>query len=114
MVCFLFSVPKTDSPFARGLAGAHQIQNAGLAIHLARSFLRSRTSLSSDEVLTDDFVRGLENARWPGRCQTVPDPAFSNTTWYLDGAHTMESLECCIQWFVNPGVGLQADVGYSI
>ncbi|KAJ7929925.1 FolC bifunctional protein [Mycena leptocephala] len=90
-----------------GLAGAHQIQNAGLAIHLARSFLRSRTSLSSDEVLTDDFVRGLENARWPGRCQTVPDPAFSNTTWYLDGAHTMESLECCIQWFVNPGVGFK-------
>ncbi|KAJ7129519.1 FolC bifunctional protein [Mycena epipterygia] len=92
-----------------GLAGAHQIQNATLAVHLARSFLHSRNLISSDEILTDDFVRGLENARWPGRCQTVIDPAFPNTTWYLDGAHTLESLECCMQWFVSPGVGLRAD-----
>lgn len=92
-----------------GLSGAHQIQNATLAVYLARSFLQSRSLISSDELLTDNFVRGLENARWPGRCQTVADPLFTNTTWYLDGAHTFESLECCIQWFVSPGVGLQAD-----
>ncbi|KAJ7781092.1 Mur ligase [Mycena metata] len=91
-----------------GLAGVHQIQNANLAVYLVRSFLRSRGFIS-DEVLADGFIRGLENARWPGRCQTVQDPAFSNTTWYLDGAHTLESLECCIQWFVSPGVGLPAD-----
>ncbi|KAJ7178996.1 Mur ligase [Mycena filopes] len=91
-----------------GLAGVHQIQNATLAVHLVRSFLQSRGPIS-DEVLPNDFVRGLENARWPGRCQTVQDPAFSSTTWYLDGAHTLESLECCIQWFVSPGVGLRAD-----
>ncbi|KAJ6598914.1 FolC bifunctional protein [Mycena vulgaris] len=97
-----------------GLAGAHQIQNATLAVHLARSFLHSRGLISSDEVLTDDFVRGLENARWPGRCQTVADPAFTNTTWYLDGAHTLESLECCMQWFVSPGVGLQANARIRI
>ncbi|KAJ6539491.1 FolC bifunctional protein [Mycena capillaripes] len=90
-----------------GLAGVHQIQNATLAIHLARSFLQGRGSVSSEKLLTDDFIRGLENARWPGRCQTVSDPVFTNTTWYLDGAHTFESLECCMQWFVNPGVGLQ-------
>ena len=28
------------------------------------------------------------------------------TTWFLDGAHTIESLDCCIRWFVSPGVGL--------
>ncbi|KAJ6486381.1 FolC bifunctional protein [Mycena vitilis] len=92
-----------------GLAGKHQIQNATLAVHLARSFLQTRGSTSTEEGLTEDFVRGLQNARWPGRCQTVSDPAFSNTTWYLDGAHTLESLECCVQWFVNPDVGLRAD-----
>ncbi|KAJ7094626.1 FolC bifunctional protein [Mycena belliarum] len=90
-----------------GLAGAHQIQNATLAVHLARSFLQSRGVVSPDELLADSFVEGLEKARWPGRCQTVIDPAFTNTTWYLDGAHTLESLECCIQWFVSPGFGLQ-------
>ncbi|KAJ7180253.1 Mur ligase [Mycena crocata] len=95
-----------------GLAGVHQIQNATLAVYLARAFLRSRNLTSEDDaVLTDDFIRGLENARWPGRCQTVSDPAFPNTTWYLDGAHTLESLECCMQWFVSPGVGLSATNG---
>ncbi|KAJ7498770.1 FolC bifunctional protein [Mycena latifolia] len=97
-----------------GLAGGHQIQNATLAVHLARTFLLSRGLISSDEVLTDNFVRGLENARWPGRCQTVVDPVFTHTTWYLDGAHTLESLECCMQWFVSPGAGLQTDSRYSI
>jgi len=92
-----------------GLAGAHQILNATLAVHLARSFISSKGSAPSAEVLSPDFVRGLENARWPGRCQTVPDPAFSNTTWYMDGAHTLESIACCVQWFVTPGVGLGAD-----
>ncbi|KAJ7684032.1 FolC bifunctional protein [Mycena rosella] len=96
-----------------GLAGAHQIQNATLAVYLVRSFLQSR-DLISDELLTDDFVRGLESARWPGRCQTVADPAFTGTTWHLDGAHTLESLECCMQWFVSPGVGLQPDARIRI
>ncbi|KAJ6628771.1 FolC bifunctional protein [Mycena sp. CBHHK59/15] len=92
-----------------GLAGAHQIQNACLAVHLARSFLQSRNLNSSEAILTDDFVWGLEKASWPGRCQTVVDPVFTNTTWYLDGAHTLESLDCCMQWFVSPSVGLQID-----
>ncbi|KAF7355445.1 Folylpolyglutamate synthase [Mycena sanguinolenta] len=92
-----------------GLSGTHQAINATLAVHLARSFLTSKGSAPSDNVLTDDFVRGLENARWPGRCQTVPDPAFSSTTWYLDGSHTLESITCGMQWFVSPGAGLGED-----
>ncbi|KAJ7638982.1 Mur ligase [Roridomyces roridus] len=100
-------IPKL-SEIKLGLAGTHQIQNATLAVHLARSFLSSRGLISSNEILTDDVIRGLENARWPGRCQTVVDRAHPKTTWYLDGAHTFESLEYCIRWFVSPGVGLQA------
>ncbi|KAJ7276543.1 FolC bifunctional protein [Mycena haematopus] len=94
-----------------GLAGTHQALNATLAVYLARSFLSNRSSAPapSDKVLTDDFVRGLENTRWPGRCQTVPDPVFKNTTWYLDGSHTLESIACGMEWFVSPGVGLGAD-----
>ncbi|KAG6336682.1 hypothetical protein ID866_2389 [Astraeus odoratus] len=49
---------------------------------------------------------GLENTKWPGRCQTVLDPDHQHTTWYFDGAHTTESLSCCTHWFVQPGVGL--------
>ncbi|KAF8209410.1 FolC bifunctional protein [Mycena galopus ATCC 62051] len=94
-----------------GLAGTHQTINATLAVYLARSFLNSRGSALSEEILTNDFVRGLENTRWPGRCQTVPDPVFSKTTWYLDGAHTLDSISCGTDWFVSPGVGLRADAG---
>lgn len=60
-----------------------------------------------DETLPPTFAKALENAKWPGRCQTVPSPTHQNTTWFLDGAHTAESLECCMQWFVTPDVALR-------
>ncbi|KAG6903495.1 hypothetical protein C0995_005518 [Termitomyces sp. Mi166 len=88
-----------------GLAGAHQVQNASLAIALARSFLSSQISFTEDG-LPETFVVALQKTKWPGRCQTVVDPKRKNVTWYLDGAHTVESLECCIQWFASPLVGL--------
>jgi len=64
-------------------------------------------ALAEDKsVLSKSFVTALKETKWPGRCQTVIDPKRKNVTWYLDGAHTVESLECCMQWFVSPGVGL--------
>ncbi|KAH7931248.1 FolC bifunctional protein [Leucogyrophana mollusca] len=92
-----------------GLAGEHQVQNATLAVEMARIFLSAQGAIPAvTEPLPEAFVRGLENTKWPGRCQTVadPDPAHGSTTWYLDGAHTIESLDYCIQWFVHPGVGI--------
>lgn len=79
--------------------------------------------------LSDAEIQGLVSARWPGRCQIVrPPPAASSTsvnvnsssssssssapesvlaqpdakrtTFYLDGAHTTDSLALCAQWFV--------------
>jgi folylpolyglutamate synthase len=55
------------------------------------------------------IMTGLEAAKWPGRCQTVQDPSHNPTRWYLDGAHTLESLDCCMAWFVKPGLGLPID-----
>ena len=55
------------------------------------------------------YVQALEAARWPGRCQTVRDPAHAGTTWFLDGAHTLESLECCMKWFVSPAAALRTE-----
>ncbi|KAJ3517979.1 hypothetical protein NLJ89_g158 [Agrocybe chaxingu] len=89
-----------------GLAGSHQVQNAILAVELARSFLEKQTGVAQDPVIPTTFKTGLVKTRWPGRCQTVVDPKRTGFTWYLDGAHTVESLECCMQWFVNPDVGV--------
>ncbi|KAJ3573349.1 hypothetical protein NP233_g2487 [Leucocoprinus birnbaumii] len=94
---------------ATGLAGKHQVQNAILAVELARQFLRERHILADESELPQSFVAGLEAARWPGRCQTVVDPVHKNLTWYLDGAHTLESLGFCMDWFLSPGVGIEAE-----
>ncbi|KAG1815546.1 Mur ligase [Suillus subaureus] len=92
-----------------GLAGAHQRSNAGLAVQLVHTTTRATWSGSEIEPLRSlptSFLDGLKNAHWPGRCQTVLDPKFEDTTWFLDGAHTQESLACCLEWFVSPAVGL--------
>ncbi|KAF5321906.1 hypothetical protein D9619_000807 [Psilocybe cf. subviscida] len=90
-----------------GLAGKHQVQNASLAVELAKSFLQTQDSVSFEgDKLPESFKPGLINTVWPGRCQTVVDNKRPKFTWYLDGAHTLESLECCIEWFVTPDAGL--------
>lgn len=91
-----------------GLSGKHQYQNAALAVHLAKRFLSAQTGQSLDEELPAGFVEGLKATKWPGRCQTVVDPAHPRLTWFLDGAHTRESLDCCMEWYVSPDVALRA------
>ncbi|OAX44521.1 FolC bifunctional protein [Rhizopogon vinicolor AM-OR11-026] len=119
------SLPNTT---ALGLAGAHQRSNAALAVQLAHMFLtitdpsyshmsnpntsvaastpQSRSVIEPLRSLPTSFLDGLKNAHWPGRCQTVLDPQQEGTKWFLDGAHTRESLECCLEWFVSPAIGL--------
>ncbi|TFY83958.1 hypothetical protein EWM64_g60 [Hericium alpestre] len=94
-----------------GLAGVHQVQNANLAVHLARKFLQTQDGFQPTAQLPKSFIAGLENARWPGRCQIVADPRYHNTTWFLDGAHTTESLDCCTRWFVSPEAALRPTTG---
>jgi folylpolyglutamate synthase len=91
-----------------GLAGKHQVQNATIAVELTRKFLNARQVLEDTAELHQTFIDGLRYTKWPGRCQTVADPVDASVTWYLDGAHTIESLDCCMDWFLSPGVG--ADV----
>ncbi|KIJ56716.1 hypothetical protein M422DRAFT_57369 [Sphaerobolus stellatus SS14] len=95
-----------------GIAGIHQRQNASLAVYLSHSFLQN-TKLApvteSPVPLSDVFVRGLERAHWPGRCQLVKDPKAPSTTWFLDGSHTTESLICGMDWFTSVAPSLQPD-----
>lgn len=51
--------------------------------------------------LPEPYVSALEQTRWPGRCQLSPDPKDGRIKWYLDGAHTVESLKCCGEWFAE-------------
>lgn len=40
--------------------------------------------------------RGLTQCQWPGRMQVLRVPP---TTYFLDGAHTTESMNLCSKWF---------------
>jgi folylpolyglutamate synthase/dihydrofolate synthase len=77
-----------------------QRSNATLAIALAETALKKIDPKykRSSQALQKEFVDGLEQVVWRGRCETKVD---GNITWYLDGAHTAESIEVAATWFGN-------------
>jgi folylpolyglutamate synthase len=80
-----------------GLAGDFQQTNASLAIKLASDHLNKiGVHVDTDTVLPAEFVVGLEQASWPGRCQTIIE---GHVTWRLDGAHTKESITEAGKWY---------------
>lgn len=104
------------------LAGDHQYINAGLAVALCRTWLRSTGHSEDSDLLVDEegylpkpFVKGLVTTNFPGRSQVIPDPhtrSFQQHSegdagnadagelvFYLDGAHSPESMEECAKWF---------------
>lgn len=46
-------------------------------------------------------VSGLADTEWPGRNQTLKHGAV---TYFLDGAHTMRSMQACVHWFREAAV----------
>lgn len=82
-----------------GIPGQVQQSNASLAIALVQEHIKS-LGLPSPEItpttLPPEIIAGLENARWPGRCDTR---VGKDATWYCDGAHTAESIAVATQWY---------------
>ena len=87
-----------------GLEGDFQRENAAIAISVAASHL-GKLGVSYDvplpgpsagTFLPGKFIAGLESVAWPGRCQVLKD---GDITWFLDGAHTTESLRLAAAWF---------------
>lgn len=99
-----------DVPARLGLAGSHQIVNAALAVAMVRKWERQHGSEGARERLATldkghlplEYARGLERTFWPGRGQVVQDvesPDPSRLTFFLDGAHTAESIATCADWY---------------
>ncbi|KAF4519654.1 hypothetical protein B566_EDAN004991 [Ephemera danica] len=72
-----------------GLDSQVQQLNASLAVQLSHAWLRHHNT----------NVTGLRLARWPGRAQILPHSP--NICFFLDGAHTSDSIENCQQWFLQ-------------
>ncbi|CDO95840.1 unnamed protein product [Kluyveromyces dobzhanskii CBS 2104] len=85
-----------------GIAGDFQIINASLATALAHQHLVSLNilqvplTLDASAKIPTSFTAGLEKTVWEGRCQTI---SSGSITWYVDGAHTKESIEAASGWF---------------
>jgi folylpolyglutamate synthase len=81
---------RPDAPFQKG--------NASLAVELAETVLGKldETFIPSRYSLPKEFVDGLEQLVWRGRCEMKVE---GDITWYLDGAHTADSIVVAAKWF---------------
>ncbi|RMZ69372.1 folylpolyglutamate synthase [Pyrenophora seminiperda CCB06] len=88
-----------------GLGAVFQKINASVAIAAAAAHLRALGHSSVPDPTTvphielpSEFIRGLEQVRWAGRCEIRRE---TNVAWHIDGGHTMESIEVTGQWFAE-------------
>lgn len=83
-----------------GLAADFQQTNASLAIAIANYHLSAlgHGCPRHSQELPPEFIRGLEEVRWPGRCDKRHE---NNIAWHIDGAHTLESIEAAASWFAS-------------
>lgn len=60
------------------------------------SIFEDLINANDDLILPNVVVKALSDCYWPGRCQTL---IYKNLTLYIDGAHTKDSVQLCIDWF---------------
>lgn len=77
--------------------------NFSLAAQLSGCWLRNHNKLSEDDFIgnvlhsvNDKFVEAYKTCNFAGRFQKIEQ---DNMTFFLDGAHTKESMEICTAWF---------------
>ncbi|KAK6429542.1 hypothetical protein LTR95_014308 [Oleoguttula sp. CCFEE 5521] len=90
-----------------GLHGDFQKVNASVAVavcasHLGRlGYSNLPDSNNKDTKLPPEFITGLEQVHLGGRCETRIDTHLPDLTWYIDGSHTLESIELAARWFAS-------------
>ncbi|KAJ4990425.1 folylpolyglutamate synthase [Stagonosporopsis vannaccii] len=94
-----------DGSVRLGLSADFQKVNASIAIAVAAAHLRAlgHTSIpdptsSAYIELPPQFIKGLEQVRWSGRCEVRREKSLA---WHIDGAHTLESIEVTGRWFAE-------------
>ena len=71
--------------YPTALAGAHQKDNAAVAVQLVRAASRQLGRSIGDRVI----ARGLETVRWPGRCERVGADLLFDCAHNADGARAL-------------------------
>lgn len=87
------------------LKGAFQPHNQALALLAVRQHLGLKSSpRTSLETMPPEMAEGLRQAHLRGRCEIIRQ---NDMTWFLDGAHTKESLEQ-VAWWIGHTIGPNA------
>lgn len=89
-----------------GIPAEIQNYNASLAIQLTLAFLNSvekinkqNNNSSSNALFSLEKVElGITACKWPGRTQILRGEKID---FFIDGAHTLESINNCATWFKN-------------
>lgn len=97
-----------------GIAGKVQKLNASLALQLSDYFINKlKNQLITNDLdlsvknsyklyanyfkLTNDYLDAIEECKWRGRYETIE--LKNKSKFYCDGAHTIDSLNYCVDWF---------------
>ena len=104
-----------------GLAADFQKINASLAIAVAAAYLRSHgyddiplNISTSSAPLPTRFRQGLEQVKWPGRCEIRHDPRCRGLRWCIDSGHTLESIEMAATWFASQIISSEPSASKSL
>ncbi|KAI4217455.1 MAG: hypothetical protein LQ351_000050 [Letrouitia transgressa] len=92
--------PRLNS-ISLGLAAPFQRINASLAIAITFAHLKSLPNaprLPDFPSLPQEFIDGLQQVRWAGRCEVR---RMGNVAWHIDSGHTLESIEVAASWFAS-------------
>lgn len=87
------------------IGGAHAVEDSKLALMAARRIAGIPPILPLDEV--EKSV--LQTMTYAGRSQIVPIDGGADATFYLDGAHTVESIAGATEWFLEASAATTQD-----
>uniref|UniRef100_A0AAG5DSF9 Folylpolyglutamate synthase n=1 Tax=Anopheles atroparvus TaxID=41427 RepID=A0AAG5DSF9_ANOAO len=76
--------------------------NTSLAVQIASNWIRrTRPNVLTvnSQTVPKNIAEGVDRCFWPGRLQRVA--VGDRRTLYLDGAHTVESIDVCVRWFAS-------------
>ncbi|KAG8447748.1 hypothetical protein GDO86_015020 [Hymenochirus boettgeri] len=122
----------SDITLQVGLAGEHQRLNAALALQLSQTWLQCQgyagvgeqkspsshlpsvkwpLPLASAFYPSIPMVQGLRDTIWLGRTQVLQRGPVS---YYIDGAHTTNSVNACVRWFRKVALNEEKPIGRSV
>lgn len=90
---------KVNASLATALAINHINKIANEGIFLKTESKNGMTYWDSKMKVPEFIKEGLQDCKWEGRCQTIHEADYK--TWYLDGAHTIDSIKKSTDWFVQ-------------